>query len=250
MCTVSWTAARDGYELFFNRDELNTRAEESAPTLGRCDGIAFVAPADGERGGTWLLANECGVTVGLLNDYACPWRPAAGGPRYSRGHVVLACAAAVDHASVMMALRAQPLACIAPFHLLAITPEEGPMVAHWQGLRMTTRRAADLVQPLTSSSFATDEVIAARQQRFPWFVRTPRDAEPAELAAFHRQHARAAGAHSVLMRRPDAATRSITHVEVRGDRVQMSYRSVQWNADGPVLREPEAMMLSRRRLTA
>jgi hypothetical protein len=30
----------------------------------------------------------------------------------------------------------------------------------------------------------------------------------------------------------------------------MSYRSVQWNADGPVLREPEAMMLSRRRLAA
>ncbi len=79
MCTVSWRAARDGYDLFFNRDELHTRAPELPPALSERDGVRFLAPRDGDHGGTWLAVNEHGLTVCLLNDYANPWRPAAGG---------------------------------------------------------------------------------------------------------------------------------------------------------------------------
>jgi len=47
----------------------------------------------------------------------------------------------------------------------------------------------------------------------------------AELARFHRQHDPAAGAHSVAMSRPNAATRSTIHVSVDRVRVVLAYRS-------------------------
>lgn len=249
MCTVSWTATGGGYELFFNRDELKSRAQEERPELQRRDGVAYLAPRDGERGGTWLVANEFGVTIGILNDYACPWRPAAG-PRYSRGHIVQACAAAGTYAEVLRVLQSQPLERVAAFHVFVISPHEGPRVIHWQGLQLVTRETPAPVPPLTSSSFATEEVIGMRRERFSFFVRNPRAAEPAELLAYHRQHARAAGAHSVLMCRPDASTRSICHVRVSGERVELAYQPVQWEPMGPVIAPANALMLSRRRLAA
>jgi hypothetical protein len=250
MCTVSWTVSREACELFFNRDELNSRAGEEPPQTCRRDGVTYLAPRDGERGGTWLATNELGVTVGLLNDYACAWRPSDAGPRYSRGHVVEACAAASSHAEVIQILQAQPLARVAPFHLAVISPEEGPRVIHWQGLQLVTRETPAPMPPLTSSSFATDEIIGLRRERFSFFVRDPRAADSVELRAYHRQHARAAGAQSVLMCRPDASTRSIIHVRVGGGRVEMSYESVRWEPDGPVLAPALALTLSRRRLAA
>ena len=88
MCTVSWRVSREGYDLFFNRDELNTRAPEVAPAIGQSEGVAFLAPRDGTSGGTWLLANDRGLTLGLLNDYGASWRPAAAVVRVSRGQIV------------------------------------------------------------------------------------------------------------------------------------------------------------------
>jgi hypothetical protein len=251
MCTVSWRREPGGYELWFNRDELNTRAPESPPMLQESEGVAFLAPRDGARGGTWLLVNEHGLTVCLLNDYASPWRAIEGrdaSPRrprtvrrtvptvepfgpVSRGGVVMACAAATDLRGVTACVRAQPLARLAAFHLLALAPDDGPLLLHWDGARLRERSGAAVRAPLSSSSFATAEVIAARLARFPAF------ADPGD---YHRQHDPRAGAYSVLMRRPDAATRSLCRVRVDRDRVRLDYEAVAWGDDGqdfsPVVR--------------
>jgi hypothetical protein len=246
MCTLSWTIARDGYELFFNRDELNSRAAEVGPELSRDDGVDTIAPRDGDRQGTWLLANEFGLTICLLNDYGHPWQPSADGARYSRGHVVLACAAAANHEGVVAAVREQPLSRVRPFQLMALSPDEGPLLLRWQGLQLVQRRAETLVPPITSSSFATDVVVAMRTWRFSSLVRSALAPDAAELAAYHRQHSGSAGAQSVLMCRPDASTRSISHVRVTGSHVQMTYRPVRWAARGPVVSQPVRIALARR----
>ncbi len=234
MCTVSWTGERGGYDLFFNRDELNTRAPETPPASAWQDGVNFVAPRDGDHGGTWLLANEFGLTICLLNDYGCPWRPSTAVARFSRGHVVLACAAATDHASVLAAVNRQALSRTAAFHLVVMSSAEGPLVLHWDGAALAHRARAECVPPLSSSSFETGAVIARRIARFGDMVGSPREPAVDELAAYHRQHERGSGAYSVLMRRPDAATRSITHVSVRGGSVALRYEPVRWALQGPV----------------
>ncbi len=244
MCTVSWRHRSGGYDLFFNRDELNTRAPESAPFIDELNGVRFVAPRDGDHRGTWLLANEHGITVCLLNDYANAWRPPLAAPYFSRGHIVLATASVRNSQEVVARVEGQPLAHTAPFHLLVLSAGENPLHLHWHGAGLA-RREGEISPPMfTSSSFATSDVVAARLQHFYRCVARPEQPELAELTAFHRQHDPAAGAFSVAMRRPGAATRSHIRVSVVRRSVALSYERAHWSHE--VRTAPRQFLLKRR----
>jgi hypothetical protein len=249
MCTVSWSVGRSGYDLFFNRDELHTRAPEIPPEISRRNEVSYMSPQDGSQGGTWLLANESGLTVCLLNDYGASWRPPSSLPRLSRGRLVSACASAQSHSEVVDTIRGQPLGQIPAFQLLALSAEEGPLVLHWQGQQLIRKKTSESIPPLTSSSFATDEVIAQRKSRFSSYVSSYPSIVPNELAAYHRQHDPSAGAHSVLMRRGDAATRSLIHVTVNNEEVRIAYEAIAWGLAGPLMQTPTRLHLARRRRT-
>src|SRR6478752_326444 len=83
MCTVSWIHTQDGYQLLCNRDELDTRMRAEVPAMLVEDDVRYLAPADGDFGGTWIAANEHGLTLALLN-LMTPWVR----PSRSRGHLV------------------------------------------------------------------------------------------------------------------------------------------------------------------
>ena len=227
MCTVSWRQTEERYDLFFNRDELRSRAAEHPPTLDAREGVHFIMPRDGQAGGTWLAANDHGVTVCLLNDYANPWRPAAAGVRFSRGHIVADAADARTLDIVLRRVQAQPLPLTAPFQLLALQPGEAPLLLHWSGAALLQSRREFVPPLLTSSSFATATVIAARFATFERLVRVPAHPTVEELAYFHRHYDPAAGACSVSMSRPDASTRSTIRVSVDPAQVALSYTSPQ-----------------------
>jgi len=88
MCTVSWVHEDRGYQLFVNRDEKLTRAVATDPQLLCHDGVRFLAPIDGDFGGTWIATNEFGVSVCLLNGATGSQAP-AGRDHRSRGQIVL-----------------------------------------------------------------------------------------------------------------------------------------------------------------
>jgi hypothetical protein len=67
MCTVSWIHQGSGYQLLCNRDEKRTRRPASAPQLLTRNNVRFVAPIDGDSGGTWVAVNEFGLSLVLLN---------------------------------------------------------------------------------------------------------------------------------------------------------------------------------------
>ena len=67
MCTISWIHDKDGYQLLCNRDEKLTRKSALEPRLAVRNGTRFLAPVDGDFGGTWIATNEFGVSVCLLN---------------------------------------------------------------------------------------------------------------------------------------------------------------------------------------
>ncbi len=93
MCTVSWVHEDRGYQLFSNRDEKLTRGVANDPQLLCRDGVRFLAPIDGDFGGTWIAANEFGVSVCLLNGAAKSHR-AGDSHHRSRGQIVLDLASA------------------------------------------------------------------------------------------------------------------------------------------------------------
>ncbi|HSI08161.1 MAG: NRDE family protein [Rariglobus sp.] len=219
MCTLTWrvSAEAGGYDLFFNRDERHLRAEERAPVEQRkADGVRYVAPADGDHGGTWLVLNEHGVTVCLLNYYP---RGVVETGVESRGRLPLRCAGGVRVDDVVRRMHEVELGAFAPFHLVAVDAEGGSVWLRWDGRAMHEEEAPEF---LTSSSFEPERVQAARGAR--WAAWPGRTAEA--LAAFQRQHDPAAGAESVCMKRADACTRSVCAVRVRAGVRELGYESM------------------------
>lgn len=218
MCTVTWFVGSDGIELFSNRDERRTRLREGAPREYEQHGALFLAPRDGEAGGTWITANEFGVALCLLNNYQARIAPPADQVR-SRGLLVLDLADCSSLDEVSMRSAAPELARYQGFRLLAIEPDSAPRLIEWDG---ALRRELDAPNaPLVSSS--VDHVGAERVRTDLYrSLATTGAARDAHLA-YHANHAEGPGPLSVCMHRPDAETRSLTHVVISPHEVSMRH---------------------------
>lgn len=216
MCTVSWLSRPDGYTLCFNRDERFTRAPALPPALRSAGEMPYLAPLDGDHGGSWLAANGAGLTVGLLNRYtAAPPRPLAH-PR-SRGLLVLDLIGAETAADALARLDRLSLAETAPFTLLLVEPAHPVRVLDWDGERLETANHAIGGLIRTSSSVTEPEVARAR-------ITTFAEAGPLtveRLTELHRSHLPERGKRSICMHRDDAETRSFSRVTVTPESVTL-----------------------------
>ncbi|MBI4909752.1 MAG: hypothetical protein HY820_39405, partial [Acidobacteria bacterium] len=64
---MSWLHDTDGYQVLCNRDEKKTRRKALPPVVNTRQGVRYIAPADGDHGGTWIAVNDRGLTLCLLN---------------------------------------------------------------------------------------------------------------------------------------------------------------------------------------
>ena len=119
MCTATWLIHRDGFELYFNRDESVRRGAAHAPEILELDGVRCLAPRDADAGGTWLGVNEHGLAVGLLNawDGLEPARPEPG---------ELLCSSSLERA------RAQEVRAGVLARLAGSRPPTGETLEHFQ----------------------------------------------------------------------------------------------------------------------
>ena len=220
MCTLTWRVAESGYDLWFNRDERDTRQPEQPPRAGVTpEGVRYLTPEDGDHGGTWLLLNAHGLTVALLNFYP---RGVVEVGAESRGALPLRCAACACARDVANVWREVQLNRYAPFHLVAVDARGQAVHFRWDARALHEAPATEF---LTSSAFAPERVQAVRKARFAtWPGRTAE-----AFMRFHHQHDPAAGAESVCMRRPDASTRSICTVRVRTPSCELQYQPVVWS---------------------
>ena len=244
MCTLTFTgtaldpgvgvhALRDGeagYTLLFNRDELRARGPEIPPAEARTDsGVRYVAPTDSDAGGTWIAANEYGVSVALLNGYA-----ESRGPRRSawtsRGALVRSLADMRSAEELWRRMSPRRLEAFRPSVVVALGLGERPLVARWDGLDVSFDPRADLALPITSSSYEQSEVQRFRRDLYSREVRGGLDPGAAgrppvtALDAYHRWTGpEGPTALSPCMTRPDAATRSHCRIEVRRGEVRFQY---------------------------
>lgn len=223
MCTLSWLPEPEGYTLWFNRDELHTRAAELAPQAFRTvGGSGWLAPTDPDSGGTWLMVNQHGVTVALLNDYRTAGTAPADGTRESRGRLAPLVADARTAEEAVAGLRALDLQRTPPFELVAIDGAGGVARLHWNGRRRRLTQHNEVAMPLTSSSYAPERVREMRLRAFP------QGGDARAIAAYHHFHDTEAAAESVNMSRPDAATRSISCIRVGAEWVIFDYEPQNW----------------------
>ncbi len=240
MCTLTWTAhatgnaatpstgsATDlGYRLWFNRDEQLSRAPEVPPRKQVTeDGTAYIAPEDSEAGGTWLTANEYGVTVALLNGYV-ESRAAERSSYTSRGVLVRSLAGIRRPKEALAHLAPKALACFRPAVIVIKAPGQAALIVRWDGLCAAIDFSGERQLPLTSSSHAQDEVQRARRALYRRIVLD--DPNAARLSEFQNYVDPEEGPTNLtpVMRRSDAATRSQCVIDVAADRLTFEYAPI------------------------
>ena len=223
MCTVSWLRTASGFALFCNRDEQRTRGPEKAPGIYQREGLSYLSPRDGDCGGTWVVVNELGLAVTLLNGYS----ESRGAPRAkwtSRGLLVDSLAQLVSASTVREVVNALDLAEYQPFQLLAIDANGGLEILRWDGLELGAREHPDLDMPLVSSGVEASEVRARRQNLLREMLRNNRPLTEELLVAYHSSHAGGPSAYSTCMHREDAETRSLCRIRVDQQQVSLDYK--------------------------
>ncbi|MGJ3242268.1 MAG: NRDE family protein [Opitutales bacterium] len=215
-----WTGSR-GTSMFFNRDEQKTRLPAEAPSPAIRKGVRFLAPRDGNFGGTWMLVNEYGLVLALLNHYP-PDAPTPVDQPTSRGLLPLTLADLADTDAAGTCLRHQDLHAFRPFRLAALMPGRPLTLWTWDGRTLDGVEAPR--QPVSSSSFQP-AVVEAERLRAYRRIAGEDPPEPPALEAFHRQ----TGAwpktdpHAICMTREDAETVSLSRVDVSENSIRFVY---------------------------
>jgi hypothetical protein len=235
MCTLTWRRkSPTSYEVFFNRDEKKTRSRAEPPGLHEADGLRFLAPRDPDGGGTWMLANQLGLAVCLLNR----WQeedPAPSLRAGSRGRLVWAMAGCENVPAVEERLRTVNLSGNQPFVMVAFDPV-GERGWAWNGHELAPMR---LEMPVCSSSFHYEEVAAARRSRFR-DLQLGYNLDGGLLECFHRDTLGGPSAFTVRMCRSDAQTVSRSHLRVGRRGIRWLYWDEQPELRGePTLEEAE-----------
>lgn len=218
MCTVTWTRNGADYHLFMNRDELHTRGHALPPAQAEQSGVAYLAPTDSDGGGTWIGANELGVTVALLNNYpnyAPPQRDFT-----SRGYLVRLLMELTGAEAMPSVVRSLDLTNYRPFTVLVVDPSQS-VLADWHGSGEILVNSAP-TNPIASSSFDSQAVIDTRRHTYVDAITTD-NPPPDSLLRYHASHTPEKGPYSVCVHREDGGSKSLSHVSVTATDVRFSY---------------------------
>jgi uncharacterized protein with NRDE domain len=221
MCTVSWLYEDGGYQLFSNRDERHTRKPALPPRIDERRGVQFIAPLDGEHGGSWIGVNQFGLSLCLLNRYYA--ETAAGQSYTSRGLLLTELLACRSRAQVQSRIGQMELTRFQPFTLLALEPEPTAFVWQWTGSELMLAHDAEAMLPLISSAYDLPQVNRARRQYFNDLVAQAGKLEAQLLYSFHTSHVPVASAYSTCMHRQDARTVSFSTVKVARGAIEFFY---------------------------
>jgi uncharacterized protein with NRDE domain len=224
MCTVSWVREENGYHLFCNRDEKWTRKPALPPRPDARRGVRFLAPVDGDFGGSWIGVNEFGVSCCLLNgtDVEESGQRAAA-PVRSRGLLLLDLIPCASAAEMCDSLRRADLSPYAPFTFAAVECAEPAAIVRWTGSEATVAREAGPHRMLTSSSFDSAEVRRRRGELYRRLAGPREQTTPGQLLAFHHSHNPEPSPYSTCMHRPDAGTVSFSQVRVSPADIEFFY---------------------------
>ena len=228
MCTMTWFASDNGYELFFNRDERISRSRAALPTKQTFNGVKCISPTDTDAGGTWIAVNEFGFTVCLLNHYQFQqietyknW--------ISRGEIVKKFADSSNLFAAEKNFRLMELGDYRAFRMFIIAPDGNNRLLVWDGHK--ARVEVNVTKPKSSSSVDARHVKKLRKSLFE-DMNLGQSKKVDDYINYHASHLPSRSKESVCMHREDANTVSFSHVSVNADTVSFSY------ADGAPCQAP------------
>ncbi|MEP7324516.1 MAG: NRDE family protein [Gemmatimonadota bacterium] len=219
MCTLAWLSRPDGFALWHSRDEQRARSPGLPPRVERGHGIAWIAPADTEAGGTWAGVNTAGVATAIAN-LIVGTAPVAPTIKVSRGLLVRSLLGLPTTDRVRSVLSATSLQPYEPFTLVSLETGRPPLILRWD------RQALKEVEPLgkvllVTSAGGHQEIEAARRELFR-ALENESAVDDGEIEQLYRAPASSTG-RSIGVDRPDVSTVSLTRIEVSPSQVTMTY---------------------------
>jgi hypothetical protein len=183
--------------------------------------MRFIAPQDGEHGGSWIGVNEFGMSLCLLNRYQ-DGEQSANKAQISRGLVLLDLMESAVRADVHNRISETDLSRFQPFTLVALEPQREVLLVHWTGRDCLIDTHGERSMPLTSSSYDSVGVDKSRKQCLGRLIN--KSAISAQsLFRFHASHEPTPGPYSTCMHREDARTVSFCQIKVTADEIEFCY---------------------------
>jgi hypothetical protein len=227
MCTVTVWRDPTRVQVTMNRDERWGRAPELPPRTrsGGPTGTAWTAPADGERGGTWMGVNEHGMVACLLNGYTAADLPLLSRDDVpSRGAIVPEVLSRTPDDAwrwLDAGLDPEPYPS---FTLLVVSVTDAAELCWRRGDRLRRRPVASGWTMVSSSFWRPEDVLAWRRERFE----TWRDAGGSRshgVPAYNLLEEPGRREWSPFMTRAISATRSVTdaHVDLESGRASLRW---------------------------
>ena len=247
MCTVTIHRVPGRIVATMNRDEAFARAPESPPAIVRGpSGVEWMAPRDGERGGTWMGANSAGVIACLLNAYQ-PGEsllPDTSGQFRSRGEIIPALLerGPADAALAWLSDDFDPEQ-YPSFTLLVVSDAVARKIAWLRNGRLDIEPIQSEWTLVSSSGWDSAEVTRWREAEFARWL----DGDAAmrgTLPEFHLLQPEGKEDWAPLMNRGWSATRSITqaHFDSASGTLAMHY----WRDPTPASNGPSASVALER----
>ncbi|MGB5446344.1 MAG: NRDE family protein [Psychromonas sp.] len=209
MCTLTYLLNDNGYELFFNRDELRSRQVAVAPAFNHH--LNAIYPVDPDGKGTWIAVHQSGLSLALLNFYQAE-QALNNGNYLSRGQIILYLL--TDPTDVVGLLKKMDLHQYMAFKLCIFAPDltntHNKMRSfQWDG---KTLSEVDEAQPIISAGAEFPLISKIRTARFRQIVSAEKPLRVQILSYLHFQEENSH--YSIKMERPEAHTVSFSHIVV------------------------------------
>ena len=222
MCSVSWEwneSPRDKepcFSLWFNRDESIERSAAIPPATYLENKVSCLMPIDPDANGTWMVANEFGLVVCLLNLYEA--QGGVSSKTNSRGLLVRSLASCENLTSARGKLEELLQSQYRAFSLVVFDVKSRKELSlQWNGKKL---KNLDLETSFfSSSSWNTEEVIKMRQNKY---ISEVIDGEM-KHHDFHRLEWQGEERSSPFMTREVTRTVSVTAVHVSHQDLKMNY---------------------------
>lgn len=223
MCTLSVITRTNEYLLAMNRDERIVRGAGELPEIHHRNGTTAVYPSDG-AGGTWIAANEYGITLALLNWNDVVSRPLDDSKTRSRGEIIPSLANATSLAGLQAAFGALNLAGIRPFRFVGVLPSEQEIAEWgWDSVQLTFQTRGWRSLHWFSSSLSDRQAESLRGAACLDGQHEPDAGSALWLRRLHASHAGGRGPFSLCVHRDDIRTLSYTEVVVTPGQIQMRH---------------------------
>lgn len=227
MCTLTIHHDANGLLVTMNRDEVRTRAAERPPQrrAGGVENIEWLAPIDGESGGTWIGTNNRGMHAALLNRYLPTDVPRAGDSshRPSRGQIIVDIMAQSSESAALRWVDSVFDPVPYPSFLLVVMTSPHTHTIAWDGRELRREKHVGEWLFFTSSSWRSGEVTEYRRLEFEKWLRQGAPCS-GSIPAFHLLAPAGLLEWAPLMQREHTATRSITQIEANDARGETEMR--------------------------